>query len=102
MKTSKIFILAATIFCFALAALSLSANRASAGNYGCFKVVDASSVNIRKRAWSRSEVIGTASRGEVLVKWKAFCALRGFWCPVQKGSIKGHAAKKYLEKVDCP
>lgn len=74
----------------------------NAGNYGCYKVTAAKSVNIRKRAWSKSPVIGSANRGEILVKWKAFCALRGFWCPVQKGNIKGHAYKKHLMKVDCP
>lgn len=70
--------------------------------YGCFKVIGVSSINIRARPYSNSDVIGVAKRGEVLVKWKRWCTLRGFWCPVQKGSIAGHADKRYLMKVDCP
>lgn len=70
--------------------------------YGCYLVIDAHSINIRKRAWSKSAVLTTANRGQVLKKWKRFCSLRGYWCPVQKGSIKGHASKAHLLKVDCP
>lgn len=80
----------------------LATKTAHAGNYGCYEVVAPGAINIRKHAWSKSEILTTASKGTILIKWKAICALRGFWCPVQKGSIKGHAAKKYLVKVDCP
>lgn len=69
--------------------------------YGCFRV-SATEVNIRERAYSSSAVIGSASRGDLLLKWKRFCAWRGFWCPVQKGDIQGWADKGYLEKVPCP
>lgn len=70
--------------------------------YGCYKVVGASSLNVRKRAYSRSEVVGVISRGEVVGKWKRFCALRGFWCPVESSSgITGWADKRFLAEVSC-
>ena len=80
----------------------LTAKPAEAATYGCYKVVGASAVNIRATAWSEAPVIAVASKGEILGKWKVFCHWRGFWCPVQKGSDKGYADKKYLQKVACP
>lgn len=70
--------------------------------YGCYKVIGVASLNIRARPYSSSDVIGVAYRGQTLLKWKRWCTLRGFWCPVQKGSIAGHADKRYLMKVACP
>lgn len=69
--------------------------------YGCFRVT-ADEVNIRERAFSSSEVIGTARKGDILIKWKRFCAWRGFWCPVRKGGLTGWADKGYLETAECP
>lgn len=85
-------------------ALSASTGPAAAADkvYGCFKVIGVSSINIRARPYSNSDVIGIANRGDILIKWKRWCALRGFWCPVQKGKIAGHADKRYLMKIDCP
>ena len=51
---------------------------------------------------SKSSVVATASRGEVLVKWRRYCQILGYWCPVEKGGIRGHADKSFLEKVPCP
>lgn len=85
-----------------VAATSTSPAAAADKVYGCYKVIGVSSLNIRARPYSNSDSIGIAYRGEVLVKWKRWCALRGFWCPVQKGSVAGHADKRYLMKVDCP
>jgi hypothetical protein len=65
-------------------------------------VVGADSINIRARPLSTSAVLGAAKRGEILVKWRSWCTLRGFWCPVQSGAIKGHADKSYLEPAPCP
>lgn len=80
----------------------VAASPAEAATYGCYKVVGVSAVNIRATAWSNAPVIAVANRGEILGKWKMFCHWRGFWCPVQKGSDKGWADKKYLQKVACP
>ncbi len=84
-------------------ALTLVAVEAQAAPrvYGCFKVT-AASINIRDGAFSSSDVVGTAGRGEILVKRKRFCTLRGFWCAVRKGSIEGWADKAFMERVDCP
>ncbi|MEZ5924883.1 MAG: hypothetical protein R3D57_10935 [Hyphomicrobiaceae bacterium] len=85
------------------AALPASSPAAAADKiYGCYKVIGVSSLNIRARPYSNSDVIGVAHRGEILLKWKRWCAWRGFWCPVQKGSVAGHADKRYLMKVACP
>lgn len=70
--------------------------------HGCYRVVGAEAINIRERPFSTSAVIGTASRGEILIKWRSWCTLRGFWCPVQSGAIRGHADKSYLEPAPCP
>ena len=85
----------------ALPLLAVKPVSAATPAYGCFKVTGASSINIHRRPWSFSEIIGVASKGEVLVKWKRFCSLRGFWCPVQKGGIVGHADKSFLTPVPC-
>lgn len=70
--------------------------------HGCYRVVGAEALNIRQRPFSTSTVVGIARRGEILVKWRSWCTLRGYWCPVQSGLIKGHADKSYLEPVPCP
>ncbi len=100
MKNIRRAVLAAALGLAALTATG-AADAASSG-YGCFRVVGTPGLNIRATAFSTSAVIATASRGEILVKWKRFCALRGFWCPVEKGGIKGHADKSFLQKVPCP
>lgn len=70
--------------------------------YGCYKVIGADALNIRARPFSSSDAVGIAERGEVLVKWRRWCTLRGFWCPVQQGDVRGHSDKRYLEPVPCP
>ncbi len=70
--------------------------------HGCYKVVGADAVNIREKPFSSSDVVGTASRGDVLVKWRRWCTLRGFWCPVQLGEVRGHSDKRFLEPAPCP
>ncbi|HYD15561.1 MAG TPA: hypothetical protein VEA77_04090 [Hyphomicrobium sp.] len=91
---------------FALAAAGLffltgvSAD-AKAANYGCFKVT-AAHLNIRARPYSSAEVIGAASRGDILEKRKMFCTPRGFWCAIRKGSLEGYADKANMRKIDCP
>lgn len=70
--------------------------------YGCYRVVGAEALNIRARPFSSSDVVGVAERGEILVKWRRWCTLRGFWCPVQQGDLKGHSDKRHLEPVPCP
>ncbi|MCC7250371.1 SH3 domain-containing protein [Hyphomicrobium sp.] len=77
-----------------------TATQAEAATYGCFKVT-ASSLNIRARPYSTSEVIGVAKRGDVLEKRKLFCTPRGFWCAIRKGSLEGYADKSNLRKVAC-
>ena len=89
----------ATLLCLAAPGLPVVAQDKI---YGCFEVVGADAINIREKAWSKSPVIGTAKRGELLAQWKVICSLRGFWCPVQKGDIRGHASKDYLAKAPCP
>jgi hypothetical protein len=89
----------------ALAALVLGAGLVpqaqAASNYGCFKVT-AAHLNIRARPYSTAEVIGTASRGDILEKRKLFCTPRGFWCAIRKGSLEGYADKANMRKINCP
>ena len=83
-------------------AISVSAAKAAPRNYGCYIVTAPKSLHIRMKAFSKSPILGTARHGDLLVKWKWLCSLRGYWCPVQKGRIRGHASKQYLRKVACP
>lgn len=74
---------------------------ALSSRYGCY-VVTTGALNIRKRAWSRSEVVGVARRGEKLAKRRRFCALRGFWCPVAtEDGVEGWTDKRFLERTPC-
>jgi len=74
---------------------------AEAATYGCFRVT-VGSLNIRARPYSTAEVIGNATKGEVLEKRKLFCTPRGFWCAVRKGSLEGYADKSLMRKIACP
>ena len=69
--------------------------------YGCFKVT-AESLNIRAKALSTADVLATARRGDILVKRRRFCALRGYWCPVAFGDSEGWADKAFFEAAPCP
>lgn len=97
-----------SMFALGMAGLALCAGLtggvatdAQAATYGCFKVT-AKHLNIRARPYSTSEVIGVASRGDLLEKRKLFCTPRGFWCAIRKGSLEGYADKSNLRKVACP
>jgi hypothetical protein len=89
------------------AALAITAPLASAQTattrpkYGCFRVT-ADSLNIRAKALSTANVVGTAKRGDILVKRRRFCALRGYWCPVTFGTAEGWADKAFFETAPCP
>ncbi|MEZ5775301.1 MAG: hypothetical protein R3D33_11545 [Hyphomicrobiaceae bacterium] len=98
-KLTRTLAAAAVAMLAGSAAMAVPANAAV---YGCYEVRGTSSLNIRAHAWSHSDVVGVARRGDLLVKWKMFCSLRGFWCPVEKDGIRGHADKRYLRKVTCP
>ncbi len=69
--------------------------------YGCFKVTS-DALNIRAKPYRSSSVIGTASGGYILIKRKRNCTLRGFWCAVKHGDLKGYADKKFMKFVPCP
>jgi hypothetical protein len=85
----------------ALALPVVAAGDVSAATYGCFKVT-ADSLNIRARPYSTSEIIGSASKGDILEKRKLFCTPRGFWCAIRKGSLEGYADKSNMVKIACP
>lgn len=74
---------------------------ALSSRYGCYEVT-AGSLNIRARAWSRSDVVAVASKGDKLAKRRRFCALRGYWCPVTtKDGVEGWAGKSFLKRTAC-
>jgi hypothetical protein len=95
-KTSRL----ATAAAACLAAASVI-DVAEAATYGCFKVT-AASINIRVKPYSTSDVIGTASKGDILEKRKLLCTPRGFWCAIRKGSLEGYADKAFMQKIACP
>jgi hypothetical protein len=69
--------------------------------FGCFRVT-VEGLNIRDRPFSTAAVIGTARQGDILVKRRRWCTLRGFWCAVRYGSIEGYADKSFMEVIRCP
>jgi hypothetical protein len=76
------------------------ANAAGKG-FGCF-LVTASEVNIRERPYSDAKVVGTAVKGDILIKRKMLCTLRGYWCAIRAGSVDGYVDKAFMEKITCP
>jgi hypothetical protein len=91
---------AATAALIGVAASSLPADALSS-RYGCYEVT-AGSLNIRARAWSRSDVLAVARKGDKLAKRRRFCALRGYWCPVTtEDGVKGWAGKQFLKRTAC-
>jgi hypothetical protein len=83
-----------------IAALSAPAEALSS-RYGCYEVT-VGSLNIREKAWSRSQVLAVAKRGDKLAKRRRFCALRGFWCPVTTADgVEGWAGKRFLKRTAC-
>lgn len=97
----KLFASALALAAFGLAFSAGSATQTQAATYGCFKVTTGS-LNIRDRPRSNANVIGVASRGEILEKRKLICTPRGFWCAIRKGSIEGYADKNFMQRVTCP
>lgn len=69
--------------------------------YGCFKVT-APEINIRSKPYSKAAVVGTAGKGEILVKRKRWCTLRGWWCAVRHGKTEGYADKNFMKVAPCP
>lgn len=82
--------------------IGADAEAATESRYGCYRVVGADALNIRARPFGSADAVGVAERGEILVKWRRWCTLRGFWCPVQQGDLKGHSDKRFLEPAPCP
>jgi SH3-like domain-containing protein len=83
------------------ASLAVAEPATTRPKYGCFKVTTAS-LNIRAKAFSNADVVATAKRGDILVKRRRFCALRGYWCPVTFGGVEGWADKAFFETAPCP
>ncbi len=92
--------LGGTMLCGAQFALSTSPVEAAPKVYGCYRVINASSIAIRKSPWLWAPIIGYASKGTKLVKRRRFCSVRP-WCPVRKGGVNGWSGKRYLKKVKC-
>lgn len=84
-------------------ALASAAPAMGAGKsgFGCF-LVTASEVNIRARPHSDADVVGRARKGDILIKRKLWCTLRGYWCAIRAGSVDGYVDKAYMEKITCP
>lgn len=89
------------VLAVAIGFLSGPAFAAGGKNYGCFEVT-AHEVNIRARPYSDAAVVATAKKGDVLVKRKMLCTLRGYWCAVRAGSTDGYVDKAYMAKTACP
>jgi hypothetical protein len=91
----------AVVLAAAAAVTVAPAPGARAATYGCFEVT-ASSLYIRARPYSDSDILTTASKGEILEKRKLWCTPRGYWCAVRKGTTEGYADKSFMKKVACP
>lgn len=69
--------------------------------FGCF-LVTATEVNIRDRPHSDATIVGTAVKGDILIKRKLLCTLRGYWCAIRAGTVDGYVDKAFMEKITCP
>ncbi len=74
---------------------------AAGKGYGCF-LVTTDEVNIRERPYANAKVIGTAVKGDILIKRKMLCTLRGYWCAIRAGSVDGYVDKAFMQKITCP
>lgn len=99
MRTSIRLLAAAAVLSLATTAHAQSVTTRPA--YGCFKVT-APEINIRERPYSNAGVIGTAHKGDILIKRKRWCTLRGWWCAVSRGSVQGYADKNFMKVAPCP
>lgn len=79
------------------AAIAQSSTRPA---FGCFTAN--ADLNIRDTAFATGAVIATAQAGDILVKRKRFCTLRGFWCAVSYEGIDGWADKSFMTVTPCP
>jgi hypothetical protein len=70
--------------------------------YGCYKV-SAKELSLRETAFKTGNVVATVGKGDILVKRRRFCTLRGTWCPVTtiKG-VQGFADKSMIAVAPCP
>ena len=84
-----------------MTAFSVVPASAAKKGFGCY-LVTVDSLNVRERPYSNSEVVGVVSKGDILIKRKLFCTLRGYWCAIRAGSINGYVDKSYVQKITCP
>ena len=99
MKTSARGLLVAAAI---LAVQSAAIEAEAASKYGCFRVSTAA-MNIRARPYSDADVIGVATKGDILEKRKFLCTLRGYWCAVRTSTgLEGYGDKSLMEKIPCP
>lgn len=79
-----------------------SADAATRPKHGCFKVVTPA-LNLRDGPYSSSKSIAVISSGDILIKRRAWCTLRGFWCAVKTEDGKsGYVDKSFIEITPCP
>ncbi len=64
----------------------------------CFRV-NTNSLHLRLRPFKQAQIVGYASRGEILVK-RRLCSWRG-WCPVRQGELSAWAWKAHMTQIDC-
>lgn len=77
-----------------------SAQSSARPAFGCFTAN--ADLNIRDKAFASGAVIATAEAGDILVKRKRFCTLRGFWCAVSYDGVDGWADKSFMTVTPCP
>ncbi|MGI9405960.1 MAG: hypothetical protein ACR2O4_06275 [Hyphomicrobiaceae bacterium] len=70
-------------------------------NYGCFRIVNATSVRVRRKPYLWSKTLDYVQRGDKVVKNRKFCSVRRTWCRVQAGETSGWVGTKFLEETSC-
>ena len=93
--------LSAALAVVLMAAFSAAPAFAAKKGFGCY-LVTVDSLNVRERPYSNADVVGVVYKGDILIKRRLFCTLRGFWCAVRAGSMKGYVDKSYIQKITCP
>jgi len=67
----------------------------------CYRVTAVESLYIRDRSSKKGNIL-TAVKSGALVKKVGVPFCGPWWCHIEFGDYKGFAAKKFLEKDECP
>ena len=85
----------------AIVAASFAVSVPDAAAQSCYRVVNASALNVRAGPLWGSTIL-TAIKGGTIVRKSGLPVCGLWWCKIDTGKHVGYAGSKYLKKVACP